>query len=168
MSSTATTKKLVTFIIYDKPGATDKAFIRKSVFYSSSKKISDIILKLAEKKYLVFDPAHAVVLMETKSKTDIICLLGFRVSYIYKVIAVGENWYVHVSIRSSHILNPVVVANPFQRMMAAAIPTLMKIMSTYSASEINIFLSEYHSADNRKQFLQSLTTLEKPDLNDEV
>ena len=131
MSSTATTKKLVTFIIYDKPGATDKAFIRKSVFYSSSKKISDIILKLVEKKYSMFDPAHAVVLMEKKSKTDIICLLGFRVSYIYEVIGIGENWDVHVSIRSSHIPNPVRVANTFQRMMVAAIPTSMKTLSAF-------------------------------------
>ena len=150
MSSTATTKKLVTFIIYDKPGATDKAFIRKSVFYSSSKKISDIILKLAEKKYLVFDPAHAAVLMEKKSKTDIICLLGFRVSYIYEVIGIGENWDVHVSIRSSHIPNPFRVVNPFQIIMSAEIPTSMKIPSAYSAAEINKFLSEYHGSDNIK------------------
>ena len=65
MSSTAATKKLVTFIIYDKTGATDKEFIRKSGFYSSSKNISDIILKLVENKYLMFDPAHDVISMET-------------------------------------------------------------------------------------------------------
>ena len=116
----------------------------------------------------MFDPTHDAVSMEKKPKADIICLLGYGISYIYEVIGVGENWDVHVSISSSHIPNPVRVANPFQRMMAAAIPTSMKILSAYSATEINNFISEYHSADNRKQFLQSLTTLEKPDLNDEV
>ena len=61
MSSTATTKKLVTFIIYDKTGATDKEFILKSGFYSSSKSISDIISKLIENQYPIFDPAHDIV-----------------------------------------------------------------------------------------------------------
>ena len=61
MSSTTTTKTLVTFIIYDKPGATDKAFIYKSGVYSSSEKISDIISKLAKKKHPMFDPEHDVV-----------------------------------------------------------------------------------------------------------
>ena len=71
--------------------------------------------------------------METKSKTDIICLWGFGVSYIDEFIGVGENWDVHVLIRSSHIPNPVRVANRFQRMMTAAILMLMKIPSAYLA-----------------------------------
>ena len=90
----------------------------------------------------MFDPAHDVVSMETNSKADIICLLGFNVSYIDEFIVVGENWDVHVWIRSSHIPNQVRVANPFQRMMVAAIPTSMKILSAYSASKINNILSE--------------------------
>ena len=72
-------KELVTFIIYDKRGATDKSFIGKSIFYSSFEKISDIILKLIKKRYQMFDPEHDVLLMETNSKTDIICLLGIGV-----------------------------------------------------------------------------------------
>ena len=80
--------------------------------------------------------------MENNSKTDIMCLLGFGVSYIDEVIVVGEHWDVHVLICSSHILNPVRVANPFQRIMAAAIPTSMKISSACLASEINNFISE--------------------------
>ena len=81
MSSTVTTKNLVSFIIYDKPGVTDKAFIRKSGFYPASETISDIISKLVEKKYPMFDPAHDVVSMETNSKTDIIFLWasGFHI-----------------------------------------------------------------------------------------
>ena len=90
----------------------------------------------------MFDPAHDVVSMETKWKTDIICLLGFRVSYIYEVIGVGENWDVRVSIRFSHITNPVRVANSFQRMMVAAIPTSMKIPPAYLATKINNFQYE--------------------------
>ena len=74
----------------------------------------------------MFDPAHDVASMDTKSKRDIIFLLGFGVSYIDEIIGVGENWDVHVLIRSSHIPNPVRVANPFQRMMVAAIPTSNK------------------------------------------
>ena len=136
--------------------------------HSSSKKIYDIISKLVKKKYPMFDPAHDVVSMETTSKTDIMCLLGFRVSYIDEVIGVGENWDVHILIRSSHITNPVRVANPFQRMMAAAISTSMEIPYVYSAAEINNILSEYHSSNNIKQFLQSFTTLEKPNFNDQV
>ena len=82
---------MVIFIKYDKPGATDKVFIRKSDFYLSSKNISDIISKLVKKKYPMFDPAHDFVSMETNSKTDIICLLGFGVSYVDEVIRVGEH-----------------------------------------------------------------------------
>ena len=115
----------------------------------------------------MFDPAHDVASMDTKSKRDIIFLLGFGVSYIDEVIGVGENRDVHVSIRSSHIPNPVRVVNPFQIMMVAAITTSMKILSTYSAAKINNFLSEYHSADTRKQFLQYLTNLQNPNFNDQ-
>ena len=89
-------------------------------------------------------------------------------STLDEVIGVGENWDVHVSIRSSHVPNPFRVVNPFQIMMVAAILTSMKILCTYLAAKINNFLSEYHSADNRKQFLQYLTNLDKPDFNDQV
>ena len=84
-------KKLATFIIYDKPGVTEKTLIRKSGLYSSSENISDIIPKLVKKKYPMFDPAHNVASMETNSKTDTIFLLGFGVSYIYEVIGIGKN-----------------------------------------------------------------------------
>ena len=116
----------------------------------------------------MFDPSHNVVTMEEKLKTDITCLLGFGVSYICEVIGLGENWDIHVSIRSSHIANPVRVENPFQGVTAGAILTSVKISSLYLASEINNFLSEYHSANNRKHFLQPLTTLKNTDFNDQV
>ena len=61
----------------------------------------------------MFDSAHNGVSMETNSKTDIICLLGFGVSYIDEVIGVGGNWGVHFLLPSSRILNPVSVANYF-------------------------------------------------------
>ena len=115
----------------------------------------------------MFDPAHDVISTETNSKTDIICLLGFGVSYIDEIIGVGENWDVHVLICSSHIPNPIRVVNPFQIMMVAAILTSMKILCTYLAAKINNFLSEYHSADTRKQFLQYLTNLQNPNFNDQ-
>ena len=87
----------------------------------------------------MFDSPHNGVSMETNSKTDIICLLGFGVSYIDEVIGVGGNWDVHFLLPSSRILNPVSVANYFQRIMAAVIMTSMKIPSAYSSAKINNF-----------------------------
>ena len=51
--------------------------------------------------------------------------------------------------------------------MAAPILTSMKILSAYWADKINIFISEYHIPDNRKKVLQYMTTLDKPDFNDQ-
>ena len=90
----------------------------------------------------MFDPAHVVLSMEKNPKTDIIYVLSFGASYIYEVIGIGENWDIHVLICSSHITNPVRVANPFQSMMAVAFPTSMKIPSAYLDAKINKFLSE--------------------------